>query len=438
MERVSVFGLGYVGCVSAACMARDGHAVVGVDIAQPKVDRVNSGHSTILEAGIDELVGELVAQGKLRATTDVQDAVDSSDISVVCVGTPSRRNGDIDLTYVTRACQQIGMALRSATGWHAMVIRSTVLPGTIEELVIPIIERTSGKRVGQDFGVASNPEFLREGSSIKDYDEPPFTIVGASDEKTATRVASLYPATAPVHRVPIRVSESLKYACNAFHALKVGFANEVGSICKSLAVDSHEVMRLLCEDTKLNISPRYLLPGFAFGGSCLPKDLRALVYRARERDVETPLLDGLLASNRRQIERAFQMIQQFRCRRVAILGLAFKSGTDDLRESPMVTLVELLVGRGYQLHIYDRDVHEANITGANREYIAQEIPHLWTLMTPDLGSALADAEVVVVGNGSPEFADLPARLTSEQHVLDLVRMPASRWDKHPSYEGFSW
>ncbi len=438
MDRVSVFGLGYVGCVSAACLARDGHEVVGMDVNPSKVERVNDGHSTILEEGIDELVTAVVRSGKLRATTDLNDAIDSTDITLICVGTPSRRNGNIDLSYVLRVCEEIGTRLKTKTTWHGVVIRSTVLPGTIEELVIPALERTSGKKAGKDFGVASNPEFLREGTSIEDYDEPPFTIVGATDPETAKRVAGLYSATAPVHSVPIRVSESLKYACNAFHALKVGFANEVGSICKSLAVDSHEVMRLLCEDTKLNISPRYLRPGFAFGGSCLPKDVRALVYRARERDVETPLLDGLLASNKRQIERAFQMIQHFGGRRVAILGLAFKSGTDDLRESPMVTLVEMLVGRGYQLSIYDRDVHEANITGANREYIAQEIPHLWTLMTPDLGTALADADVVVVGNGSPEFADLPTRLTREQHGLDLVRMKGSDWSETANYDGFSW
>lgn len=438
MDRVSVFGLGYVGCVSAACLARDGHSVVGMDVNPSKVARINDGHSTILEEGIDELVTAVVRSGHLRATTDLNDAIDATDITLICVGTPSRRNGNIDLSYVLRVCEEIGARLKTKKGWHGVVIRSTVLPGTIEELVIPALERLSGKKAGKDFGVASNPEFLREGTSIKDYDEPPFTIVGATDPETATRVAALYSASAPVHSVPIRVSESLKYACNAFHALKVGFANEVGAICKSLAVDSHEVMRLLCEDTKLNISPRYLRPGFAFGGSCLPKDVRALVYRARERDVETPLLDGLLSSNKRQIERAFQMIQHFRGRRVAILGLAFKSGTDDLRESPMVTLVEMLVGRGYQLRIYDRDVHEANITGANREYVTQEIPHLWELMTPELGTALADAEVVVIGNGSPEFADLRSRLKPGQKVVDLVRMKGSKWEGFADYDGFSW
>jgi GDP-mannose 6-dehydrogenase len=438
MERVSVFGLGYVGCVSAACMARDGHAVVGVDIAQPKVDRVNSGHSTILEAGIDELVGELVAQGKLRATIDVQDAVDSSDISVVCVGTPSRRNGNIDLTYVTRACQQIGMALRSTTGWHAVVIRSTVLPGTIDGVVIPELERSSRRSIGDWLGVASNPEFLREGSSIRDYDDPPFTIVGASDRITGQRIAGLYLGGAPVHQVPIRVAESLKYACNAFHALKVGFANEIGAICKSSGVDSHVVMHLLTQDTKLNISSRYLKPGFAFGGSCLPKDIRALVYHAREQDVDTPLLTGLLESNRRQIDRAYQMIQHSGKRRVAVLGLAFKAGTDDLRESPMVTLVEMLVGRGYHLRIYDPDVRDANITGTNREYVEREIPHLWSLFSPDLASAVADAEVVVIGNAGAAVAGLTPLIMAGQRVVDLVRLDPTRRSDAEHYEGVAW
>jgi GDP-mannose 6-dehydrogenase len=418
-------------------MARDGHSVVGMDLNQAKVDRVNSGHSTILEEGIDALVGSVVQSGRLRATTDVADAVGNSDITLICVGTPSRRNGDIDLTYVKRVCRQIGEALRKKDGWHAVVIRSTVLPGTIETLVIPELEAASGRKIGPTLGVASNPEFLREGSSIRDYDDPPFTIVGASDPATGKRVGDLYRSAAPVRQVPIRVAESLKYACNAFHALKVGFANEIGAICKSVGVDSHEVMRLLTEDTKLNISPRYLKPGFAFGGSCLPKDLRALVYHARDNDVDTPLLTGLLESNRRQIERAYHLIQAAGKRHIAVLGLAFKSGTDDLRESPMVTLVEMLVGRGYQLRIHDPDVREASITGANREYVDTEIPHLWTLFAPDLATAIADAEIIIVANGGAAVAGLPAMLKPGQRVVDLVRVELpgkGEW----SYEGIAW
>lgn len=438
MDRISVFGLGYVGCVSAACLARDGHTVVGVDVSSAKVDRVNAGHSTIVEDGIDALVADGVRTGRLHATLDLTTAILSTEISLICVGTPSRRNGNIDLSHVLRVCEQIGAELATKPGWHAIVIRSTVLPGTIDEVLIPLLERHSGKRAGIDFGVASNPEFLREGTSIKDYDDPPFTIVGASDAGTADRIAALYSAGAPVHRVPIRVAEALKYACNAFHALKVGFANEFGSICKSLAIDSHDVMRLFSSDTKLNISAKYLRPGFAFGGSCLPKDVRALMYRAREHDIETPILNGLLASNQRQIDRAFQMILQRGTRDVAVLGLAFKAGTDDLRESPMVTLVEMLLGRGCRLRIYDRAIQEANITGANREYVAREIPHLWSLMATDLTTALAGADIVVIGNDSPEFADLPTRVKAQTHVIDLARSNLAEWRSHERYEGFCW
>lgn len=438
MERVSVFGLGYVGCVSAACLARDGHQVIGMDVSDSKVARINAGSATILEEGIDELVARVVREGRLRATTNAAEAIAESDITLVAVGTPSRRNGNIDLTYITRVAEEIGRALRNKSSWHAVVIRSTVLPGTIHDVVIPALERTSGRRAGETLGVASNPEFLREGSSIRDYDDPPFTIVGATDAKTAERVAGLYRAEAPRHLVDVRVAEAVKYACNTFHALKVGFANEIGAVCKSLDIDSHVVMDLLCEDTKLNISPKYLRPGFAFGGSCLPKDVRAWIYRARERDVDTPLLSGLLDSNRRQVERAFQMIQATGARRIAVLGLAFKSGTDDLRESPLVTLVEMLLGRGYQLRIHDAHVHEANVTGANREYVEREIPHLWELLRPTIDEATAEAELVVLGNASPESRAWLAEHAGQVPLLDLVRIDASRTDSSRRYTGFSW
>ncbi len=438
MERVSVFGLGYVGCVSAACLARDGHQVIGMDVSESEVARVNAGAATILEEGIDALVAQVVREGSLRATSDAAEAVAASDITLVAVGTPSRRNGNIDLTYITRVAEEIGRALRQKSTWHAVVIRSTVLPGTIHDVVIPALERSSGRRVGETLGVASNPEFLREGSSIRDYDDPPFTIVGASDPHTAERVAGLYRAEAPRHLVDIRVAEAVKYACNTFHALKVGFANEVGAICKSMDIDSHVVMDLLCQDTKLNISPKYLRPGFAFGGSCLPKDLRAWIYRARERDVDTPLLSGLLDSNRCQIDRAFQMIQATGARRVAVLGLAFKSGTDDLRESPLVTLVEMLLGRGYQLRIHDAHVHEANVTGANREYVEREIPHLWELLTPTLEAATTESELVVVGNASPEVRRWLAGDAGRTPVIDLVRADPTIDRTRSGYHGFSW
>ena len=420
--NVSVFGLGYVGCVSAACFAREGHNVVGVDVADSKVALVNAGQATIVEHGITELVGRMVTAGRLRATTDVHAAVLDTDISLICVGTPSRANGGLDLRYVTRVAEQIGQALRDKASFHTLVIRSTVLPGTLHEVVIPAVERTSGKRHGEGFAVCSNPEFLREGTSIKDFDEPPFTLIGADEPRFAAPVAALYSGIeSPLHVTAVRVAEMIKYACNCYHGLKVGFANEVGNVCKALGVDSHEVMRIFCEDRKLNISAAYLRPGFAFGGSCLPKDLRAVAHRARELDIETPILSATLASNRRQIERAFDLVVGAGHKKVGVLGLAFKAGTDDLRESPMVTLIEMLLGKGYDMAIYDKDVSQAQIVGANREYIEREIPHIWSLMRTDLPGIVRDARTVIIGNGSPEFRGIESQIRDDQMVVDLVR-----------------
>ncbi|MES2523927.1 MAG: UDP-glucose/GDP-mannose dehydrogenase family protein [Gemmatimonadota bacterium] len=437
MPSVSVFGLGYVGCVSAACFAREGHDVIGVDVSQSKVDMVNAGRSTIVEDGIAELVRDMHAAGRLRATRDVAEAIAGSSISLVCVGTPSRSNGSIDLRYIERVAEQIGEALRSKDSHHTVVVRSTVMPGTIDETVIPAIERTSGKAHGAGFAVCSNPEFLREGTSIKDFYDPPFTLIGTHHREHAEPLAALYAGVdAPMHIVEVRVAEMVKYACNCYHGLKVGFANEIGNLCKALQVDSHEVMRLFCEDRKLNISAAYLKPGFAFGGSCLPKDLRAVVHRGRVEDVPMPILTGVLESNQRQIERAFHMVQAAGSRRVGILGLAFKSGTDDLRESPMVTLIEMLLGKGYQLAIYDRDVSQANLIGANREYIEREIPHIWTLMCGSIPEVLATSETMVIGNGSQEFRSLGAELDGHM-VIDLARAIANR-TSGASYQGIAW
>jgi GDP-mannose 6-dehydrogenase len=420
--NVSVFGLGYVGCVSAACFAREGHSVIGVDVADSKVALVNRGQATIVEHGITELVNEMVGAGRLRATTDVHAAVLATEISLICVGTPSRANGGLDLRYVTRVAEQIGQALREKSAFHTVVIRSTVLPGTVHDVVIPAVARASGKRHGEGFAVCSNPEFLREGTSIKDFNEPPFTLIGADEERFAAPVAALYAGiNAPVHVTAVRVAEMVKYACNCYHGLKVGFANEVGNVCKALGVDSHEVMRIFCEDKKLNISAAYLRPGFAFGGSCLPKDLRAVAHKAKELDIETPILSATLASNRRQIERAFDLVVGAGHKKVGVLGLAFKAGTDDLRESPMVTLIEMLLGKGYDLAIYDRDVSQAQIVGANREYIEREIPHIWSLMQTDLAGIVRDARTVIIGNSSPEFRGIEPQIRGDQMVVDLVR-----------------
>lgn len=436
---ISVFGLGYVGCVSAACFAREGFTVTGVDVSPAKVDMINAGRSTIVEEGIAELVAEMRQAGRLRATTEACEAVRDSDVSLVCVGTPSRSNGSIDLAYIERVCEQIGEALREKSSFHTVVIRSTVMPGTIDGTVIPALERTSGKRHGEGFAACSNPEFLREGTSIKDFYDPPFTLVGVHDAAHAEPLRAMYAGIeAPLHVAAVRVAEMVKYACNCFHGLKVGFANEIGNVCKALGVDSHEVMRLFAEDRKLNISPAYLRPGFAFGGSCLPKDLRAVVYKAKELDVETPILTATLESNRKQIERAYHMVMAAGNRRVGVLGLAFKSGTDDLRESPMVSLIERLIGKGMQLAIYDRDVSSANVIGANREYVEREIPHIWELMRPAMGEVLAEAETIVVGNGSKEFRGLGERINDGQVVIDLARAFGNRTSDGKAYQGICW
>ena len=439
MSSVSVFGLGYVGCVSSACFAREGHTVVGVDVNPTKVALVNSGRSTIVEDGIADLVLQMVASGRLRATTSVAEAVSATDISLVCVGTPSAANGALDLRYVERVCVEIGEAMRAKSTFHTIVIRSTVLPGTVHGIATPALERGSGKRVGVDFGVCSNPEFLREGTSIKDFFDPPFTLIGADSPAAAAAVTGLYAGLeAPVHVVAVRVAEMVKYACNCYHGLKVGFANEIGNICKALHVDSHEVMRIFCEDRKLNISAAYLKPGYAFGGSCLPKDLRAVTHKARELDIETPILRATLESNRRQIDRAFTMIQKAGSRRIGMLGLSFKPGTDDLRESPLVSLIELMVGKGMDLAIYDRDVSEAQLIGANKDYIEGEIPHIWSLMRASASEVIAYAEVVVVGNATGEIRALGESAFAGKTMIDLARLFARKPEGTLGYDGICW
>ncbi len=436
---ISVFGLGYVGCVSAACFAREGYPTIGVDVSQSKVDAINAGLATIVEQGIGELVAEMRAAGRLRATTDVGEAIAATSISLICVGTPSRPNGSLDLSYVERVCTQIGEALRSKTGRHIVVVRSTVLPGSTESVAAAALERASGKRAGVDFGVCMNPEFLREGSSIRDFDDPPFTVIGSDDEAAAREVAAIYAnIKAPVHIVPLRVAEMLKYACNSFHGLKVGFANEIGNICKALDVDSHTVMRIFCEDTKLNISSYYLKPGFAFGGSCLPKDLRAITHRASQLDIATPILAATLLSNEKQVGRAFDMIAGTGRKRIGVLGLAFKAGTDDMRESPMVTLIERLIGKGYDVSIYDREVSKARLIGANKEYVEREIPHIWTLMRESLDDVLSRSDVVVIGNGAAEFRGIEPVLRPDQSVIDLVRIFGDRQSDGSRYIGIAW
>ncbi len=434
--KLSIFGLGYVGCVSAACLARETD-VTGVDVNPLKVEMINAGRSPIVEPGVAELIADRVAAGSLRATTNSRAAVLQTNISLVCVGTPSNPNGSLDLRYVERVCAEIAEALKAKNERHTVVIRSTMLPGTVDSLIVPTLEKHSGKTAGTDFDVCVNPEFLREGSSLKDFYSPPFTLIGAENNEIAERVGQLYAnIEAPVFLTPLKTAEMVKYTSNCYHALKVAFANEIGNICKAVGVDSHEVMKVFCADTKLNISPYYLKPGFAFGGSCLPKDLRALNYKAKEVDVEAPVLSAILPSNRLQIERAVELVVNTGRKRVGVLGFSFKAGTDDLRESPMVTLIETLVGKGFQLAVYDRDVSMARLVGANKEYIEREIPHISQLMRATVDEVLADCEVIVIGNKGEGFSQIESKLRGDQIVVDLVRLFERRSDDF--YQGICW
>src|SRR5215218_5346097 len=437
--KVSVFGLGYVGSVSAASFAADGHEVVGVDVNADKVAAVNAGRSPIVEPGLDDLLAKGAADGRLRATMDTGDAVQSTEVSLLCVGTPSRKNGSLDLTYLERVAEQIGEALKEKETYHVVVVRSTVLPGTTHDVVIPALERESGKKYGEGFGVSVNPEFLREGTALKDFRKPPLTLVGHNHAADASGTIALYQSIdAPLVTTSIRVAEMIKYTSNTWHALKVSFANEIGNLCKRLDVDSHEVMSIFCQDQKLNLSPYYLKPGFAFGGSCLPKDVRALQYRAKEVDVEMPVIESILGSNRLQIEHAIDLVVQSGHKRVGLLGFSFKAGTDDLRESPIVILAEALLGKGYQLKIYDKNVSLARLVGANREYIEHQIPHLSSLLCETVDEVIERSDVIVVGNAAPEFTDAVTRCTERQTVIDLVRLPIDRETVRARYEGICW
>lgn len=433
--RIGVFGLGYVGVVAAGCLAEDGHQVIGVDTNFSKVDLINRGETPIIEKDIGDIIARTVANGSLRAVQTAGEAVASCDISLICVGTPSQMNGSLDLSYVRRVCEEIGDELRTKDEWHLVVVRSTILPNTMRSLIIPVLEERSGKIAGEGFGICNNPEFLREGSAVYDYHNPPKTVIGEIDERSGETLAALYDKlSAPLIRTSVEVAETVKYVDNVWHALKVAFANEIGSVCKTLEIDSHQVMDIFCQDTKLNLSSYYMRPGFAFGGSCLPKDVRAFTHKARTLDLDLPLLNAVLPSNRSHIERGYQMIVNGPGRRIAVLGFSFKAGTDDLRESPLVELIERLIGKGYDLRLYDRNVSLAALKGANRDYILNHIPHISKLLTSDINAALAEADIVVIGNGSPEFGSL--QFSTSQRVIDFVRIANSIASK--GYEGICW
>ena len=437
--RVSIFGLGYVGAVSAGCLAQDGHEVVGVDTYQPKVDAINAGQTPIIEKDIGKIIKTAVQQGKLRATTDVADAVMHSEISLLCVGTPSQENGSLDLKYVRQVCKEIGAALRNADRFHVVVARSTMLPGSMRSVVIPTLEEYSGKKAGKDFGVCNNPEFLRESTAVYDYFHPPKTVIGETDSRSGDVLASLYTAMdAPLIRTGIETAEMVKYTDNVWHALKIGFANEIGNICKELGVDGHKVMDIFCQDTKLNLSPYYLKPGFAFGGSCLPKDCRALTYKAKSLDIDVPILEAILLSNDKQVDRGMKLIVNGgRKKKIGVLGFAFKAGTDDLRESPMVEVIERLIGKGYDLKLYDQNVNVASLVGANKEYILTHIPHIYSLMEADIETVIEHADTLVIGTNDEEFESLGDRINEDQDVVDLVRLrKVAATAGH--YQGICW
>jgi GDP-mannose 6-dehydrogenase len=438
MTRIGIFGLGYVGTVSAACFAAQGHKVIGVDPDVTKVEAINAGRSPVIELGMDALVHKGVECGRLSATTDSRTTAIESDVLLVCVGTPSRRNGGLDLRHVLEVTRQIGEARRDEDDYYVVVYRSTLLPGTVEQQLIPLLAETSRQSPGVDFGVAVNPEFLREGTSIKDFYDPPRTVVGELDVRSGEAVARLYEdIPGPLVRTSIKTAEMLKYADNAFHALKVVFANEIGNICKRDGIDSHELMEIFCLDTKLNLSSTYLKSGFAFGGSCLPKDVRALMHRARMRDLRVPLLDSILASNELQKRLGLEMVLRTKKRKIGILGLSFKPGTDDLRESPAVELAEALIGKGFNLAIYDKNVSLARLVGANRAFIEREIPHISSLMRSSLEEVRSHAEVLVVTTHDPEFLTLLPTLAREQMLIDLVRL-VSEPPGNVAYEGICW
>ena len=437
--RISVIGLGYVGAVSAGCLARRGHHVVGADINARKVAAINSGEAPVLEAGLPEAIAEAVAAGLLRATTDAAEAVRDTDVSLICVGTPSGAQGSLDLSAIERVCEHIGPALRDKAQRHTIVVRSTVLPGTTEETVIPALERSSGLQAGRDFGVAMNPEYLREGSGVADFDSPEKTVIGEFDAASGAPLVAMYGDFADkLFRVPIRVAETAKYVDNAFHALKVGFANEVGALSLEFGIDSYQLMEIFKSDHKLNISEAYLTPGFCFGGSCLPKDLRALVHRAKGSHVDVPILESVLRSNEAHFRRTYDLLTANGRRRIGLFGLAFKPGTDELRESPFVELAERLIGKGYDLRIYDPSIHLPSLTGTNREYIEEHLPHLKQLLADTAGEVVEHAETCIVASRHAEVGRALEGADGRM-IIDLVRLPdTAELQRKAEYHGVAW
>lgn len=450
--QISIFGLGYVGCVSAGCLSSVGHSVIGVDVDKNKVNLINDGKPTIIEKDIERLIEESRNNGKLEATDDVSYAVKNSDISILCVGTPINEAGELNLTYIYKVAEQIGNALRDKNTFHVVVVRSTVKPGTYNELA-RIINEKSGKSLNMGFAIVMNPEFLREGSAVNDYNNPPYTLLGSESERALDLVKGLYShISAPVYTVKPSVAEIIKYINNSFHALKVTFANEVGNICKSIDIDSHIVMDLICKDTKLNISPYYLKPGSAYGGSCLPKDLKALVTLSKSYNVDIPVLGNIERSNELHKERILKEILKHDNKKIGVLGLSFKAGTDDLRESPMIELVERLIGKGFTVKIHDDNVRLSKLMGSNKSYLESKLPHVVNLLA-DLEETIEESDILVIANkektynsifndssasDSEENGNLLKKLgLKDKIVIDLVRITENP-NFEGNYNGISW
>ncbi len=435
--NISIHGLGYVGCVSLGCLAKNGHKVIGVDISETKVRQINSGLPTIIEKGIDIIIEEVHFNGRISATTDFMDAIHKTELSIVSVGTPSDQNGHLDLTYIFNVAENFGKALKEKDEFHVIAIRSTIFPGTIKKFE-KIIENISGRKANIDFAVASNPEFLREGTAVHDYNNPPLTLIGSANKIAIDKISSLYShLPAEIIVTDVEIAEVMKYVNNTFHALKIGFANEIGNICSAMNIDSCKVMEIFCADKELNISSCYLKPGFAYGGSCLPKDLKGLQTLAHDLYVQVPLINSINRTNEIQISRAINIIQKTGKRRILFLGLSFKAGTDDLRNSPSVAIIETLLGKGYQVQIYDKNVQLSRLTGANKEYIDTHIPHLSNLITDNLQELIDNAELIVVSNREREYVDILMDTESPAILLDMVRLPLPiRLRKN--YYGINW
>lgn len=436
--KISIFGLGYVGAVSAGCLANDGHTVVGVDTYNEKVDLINSGKTPVIEKDIGEIIAKAVKANRLMATSNIVEAVTQTTMSLICVGTPSQLNGSLDLKYVRTVCEQIGEAIKNKSEYHVVVARSTLLPGSMMDVVIPTLEQASGKKAGVDFGVCNNPEFLREGTAVYDFYNPPKTVVGELDQRSGDMIVEIYKnLKAPLIRTDVKTAEMVKYTDNVWHALKVGFANEIGNISKAVGIDGHKVMDIFCQDTKLNLSPYYMKPGFAFGGSCLPKDVRALTYKAHSLDIDVPILDSIMTSNIKQVERGLKMVLERKNKKVGVLGFSFKAGTDDLRESPVVDVIERLIGKGFDLKLYDRNVTLASLVGANKDYILNQIPHISKLMVGSIDELLDHADTIVIGNSDSEFSSIVTKLRDNQSVVDLVRIVPDA-NEINGYDGICW